>query len=434
MTEAGHIELGPFPDRPGYATAQSLDDNDHLAGFRHRFFFDPEEPDMIYLDGNSLGRLPLAAREVTERLVDEQWGRGLIRSWNDGWWDLQVRLGDRLAGIIGAKSGEVIVSDSTSVNLYKLAMAAARGRNGRHKIVTDDLNFPTDLYVLDGVGQALGDAHRLEVVASNGVEGPVDALERSIDEDTALVSLSHTVFKSGYTYDIESLTETAHRAGALILWDLSHSVGVIPISLGESGADLAVGCTYKYLNGGPGSPAFLYVCEELQSQLENPITAWWGHARPFDFELGFEPVEGIRRFHSGTMPIVSLALIEAGLNVVADAGIVALRGKSQALTQFLIEQWEEHLQPLGFELATPLDPSRRGSHVSLGHEEAWRITQAMIGAAQVLPDFRAPDNIRLGLAPLYTSFMDVHTAVQRIREVVETGTHLHFEDDRPSVT
>lgn len=389
---------------------------------------------MIYLDGNSLGRLPLAAREVTERLVDEQWGRGLIRSWNDGWWDLQVRLGDRLAAIVGARSGEVIVSDSTSVNLYKLAMAAVGGRISRHKIVTDDLNFPTDLYVLDGVGRALGDDHRLEVVPSDGVEGPVDALERSIDEDTALVSLSHTVFKSGYTYDIESLTETAHRAGALILWDLSHSVGVIPISLEESGADLAVGCTYKYLNGGPGSPAFLYVREELQSQLENPITAWWGHARPFDFELGFEPVQGIRRFHSGTMPIVSLALIEAGLNVVAEAGIGALRDKSQALTQFLIEQWEEHLQPLGFELATPLDPSRRGSHVSLGHEEAWRITQAMIEAAQVLPDFRAPDNVRLGLAPLYTSFKDVHTAVQRIREVVETGTHLHFEDDRPSVT
>ncbi len=389
---------------------------------------------MIYLDGNSLGRLPLAAREVTERLVDEQWGRGLIRSWNDGWWDLQVRLGDRLAAIVGARSGEVIVSDSTSVNLYKLAMAAVGGRISRHKIVTDDLNFPTDLYVLDGVGRALGDDHRLEVVPSDGVQGPVDALERSIDEDTALVSLSHTVFKSGYTYDIESLTETAHRAGALILWDLSHSVGVIPISLEESGADLAVGCTYKYLNGGPGSPAFLYVREELQSQLANPITAWWGHARPFDFELGFEPVKGIRRFHSGTMPIVSLALIEAGLNVVAEAGIVALRSKSQALTRFLIEQWEEHLQPLGFELATPLEPNRRGSHVSLGHGEAWRITRAMIEAAQVLPDFRAPDNIRLGLAPLYTSFMDVHTAVQRIREVVETGTHLHFECVRPSVT
>jgi kynureninase len=434
VAEAGHIDLGPFPERRGHDEAQSLDRNDPLAGFRDRFFFDPDESDMIYLDGNSLGRLPLAAREISEEIVSEQWGRRLIRSWNDGWWDLQMRLGDRIAALVGAKHGEVIISDSTSVNLYKLAMAATEDRNDRHKIVTDDLNFPTDLYVLHGVARALGPDHHVEVVASNGCDGPVDALERSIDEDTALVSLSHTVFKSGYTYDIETLTETAHRAGALILWDLSHSVGVVPISLDASGADLAVGCTYKYLNGGPGSPAFLYVREELQAQLENPITAWWGHARPFDFELEFEPVQGIRRFHGGTMPIVSLALIEAGLNDVEEAGILALRAKSQALTRFLIEQWEQHLRPLGFEMATPLQPDHRGSHVSLAHDQAWRITRAMIETAAVLPDFRAPDNIRLGLAPLYTSFVDVHTAVQRIRQVVETGTHLLLGDERPVVT
>ncbi len=434
VAEPAPFDLGPYPDEPGFDIAEKLDADDALSEFREHFTFSAAEPDLIYLDGNSLGRLPVAARSLASDVVDRQWGARLIRAWNEGWWDLQLRLGDLVAPMVGAEDGEVIISDSTSVNLYKLAMAAVRHQSGRHKIVTDDLNFPTDLYVLDGVTRTFRSGHRLEIVESDGIHGPAEALERAIDDDTALVSLSHTVFKSGYTYDMAVLSEIAHEAGALILWDLSHSVGVMPISLGASGADMAIGCTYKYLNGGPGAPAFLYLRRELVDRLQNPITAWWGHARPFDFELGYEPVRGIRSFHTGTMPILALATLEAGLKEVERAGTSAIAAKSRALTRFLIEEWKQHLEPVGFELATPLEPHRRGSHVSIGHREAWQITQAMIQDGQVLPDFRAPDNIRLGLAPLYTSFVEVHTAIQRIKRIVETGIHHTYTQDRPNVT
>ena len=272
----------------------------------------------------------MAARQVVTDVVVDQWGDRLIRSWNEGWWDLQLTLGDLLAPIIGARPGEVIISDSTSVNLFKLAAAAVTAAPDRHTIVTDDLNFPTDIYVLEGVARRFGEGTRLVVVESDGINGPLDALAEAVDDDTALVALSHTAFKSGYTYDMGSVTEMVHDAGAMMLWDTSHSVGVVPVELESSGADLAVGCTYKYLNGGPGSPAFLYVRRDLQETLENPITAWWGHADPFGFEPGFRPVHGIRRFHTGTMPVISLAAIEAGIRDVLDAGVDRIRAKSVA--------------------------------------------------------------------------------------------------------
>jgi kynureninase len=327
----------------------------------------------------------------------------------------------------------VIISDSTSVNLYKLALAAVLGTaEGRDKIVTDDLNFPTDVYILEGIASRHG--RRLEVVASDGIDGPVDGLTDAIDDRTALVALSHTAFKSGYTYDLAEITRMAHRAGALVLWDCSHSVGAVPIDFEEASVDLAVGCTYKYLNGGPGSPAFLYVRSVHQERLDNPITGWWGHAEPFSFDLEFKPVRGIRRFHSGTMPIISLAAIEAGLTDVVDAGIDAIREKSVLMTTYLIDQARSHLEPLGLRVASPVDPDRRGSHVSLAHELAWPMTRALIETARVIPDFRTPDSIRLGLSPLYTRFVDVHTAVIRLRELVSAGTHLDFTDANATVT
>jgi kynureninase len=335
--------------------------------------------------------------------------------------------------LIGAKPGEVIISDSTSVNLYKLAWSALDvAPPGRTNIVTDDLNFPSDLYILDGVARQSGGV--LEIVPSDGVDGPVESLTMAIDERTALVALSHTAFKSGYTYDMGTLTDMAHEAGALMLWDCSHSVGAMPLDLERSGVDLAVGCTYKYLNGGPGAPAFLYVRESLQESLRNPITGWWGHSAPFGFDLAFSPVSGIRKFHSGTMPILSLAAIEAGLDDVLDAGLEAIRAKSLGLSDYLIDELSVHLEPLGFTLASPRNQERRGSHVSLAHEFAWPITRALIERAAVIPDFRTPDNIRLGLPPLYTSFVDVHTAVQRIKRVAASGTHLEFVDATAVVT
>ena len=424
------VSLGPFPGSAGFDEAADLDRNDPLGELRERFVID--DPETIYLDGNSLGRLPKRSIEIVDRVVRSEWGRGLIGSWNESWWDLQLTLGDRLAPLVGARPGEVILSDATSVNLYKIALAAIRSRPGRAQVVTDDLNFPTDVYVLRGVVEAEGG--RLVMVGSDGVSGPVASLESELDEGTALLSLSHTVFKSGYTYDLAAVTEIAHRAGALVLWDLSHSVGVVPIDLTGAGVDLAVGCTYKYLGGGPGSPAFLYVRSELQEQLANPITGWWGHAEPFAFDLEFRPVEGIRKFHTGTMPIVSLAAIEGGIEVVEEAGIDRIRAKSVSLTNYLIEQWERHLVQLGFTLASPRDPLERGSHVSLTHRDAWAITRAMIELGKVIPDFRSPVNLRLGLAPLYTSHIEVHTAVQRISRIVESGAYDAFRDSRLTVT
>jgi kynureninase len=283
-------------------------------------------------------------------------------------------------------------------------------------------------------GAAALEGRSLEIVPSDGILGPEGEIVAALDENVALVSLSHTVFKSGYVYDMARITAATHDVGAMVLWDLSHSAGSVQVDLAGTNADLAVGCTYKYLNGGPGSPAFLYVRKDLQTELRNPITAWWGHADPFAFDLGFEPIDGIRRFHTGTMPIVSLAAIEPGIAMIAEVGMAAIRAKSVALTEFFVEQSRSHLEPLGFTLASPADPERRGSHISLAHPRGWQITQAMIDRAKVLPDFRAPDNLRFGLAPLTTSFSDLHTALVRIRRLVEAGVHEEYRDERRTVT
>lgn len=433
MRQSGDMlsDLGPYPDSAGHDFAVQSDANDPLRQFRGRYV--ASDPDLIYLDGNSLGRAPARAGGIVDSVVRTEWADRLIQSWNDRWWDLQLTLGDKLAPLVGASLGEVIISDSTTVNLYKLAMAAmSTAGKGRTRIVTDDLNFPSDIYILESVAQAHGG--ELVVVPSDGIHGPWEEITATLDHETALVSLSHTTFQSGYTYDMAAITQTAHAVGATVLWDCSHSVGVVPIDFTASNVDLAVGCTYKYLNGGPGSPAFLYVRSDLQTTLQNPITGWWGHRAPFELDLDFEPVKGIRRFHTGTMPILSLAAIEPGLDDVITAGIGAIRAKSELLTWFLVKQWRTHLEALGFGLASPTHPDQRGSHVALRHSQAWPINRAMIEDGKVVPDFRAPDTIRLGLAPLYTGFVDIHTAVQRMKHIVEQGFHLNHLDDQATVT
>jgi kynureninase len=431
MSTMTHPDLGPFPEVAGYDEALRLDAADALAGYRAHYVH--SDPDLVYLDGNSLGRLPAAATSIVEEVTKDQWGDRLIRSWNEGWWDLQLRLGDLLAPIVGARPGEVMISDSTSVNLYKLAHAAVTSMpTDRDVIVTDDLNFPSDVYILQSVADQTG--RSLQILPSDGIHGPVEALADTIDERTALVSLSHTVFQSGYTYDLTEMTRLAQDAGAMMLWDCSHSVGAVPTDFSAAGVELAVGCTYKHLNGGPGSPAFLYVRQDLHERLTNPIAGWWGHEAPFDLDLDYRPTEGIRRFHVGTMPILSLAAVEAGLADVASATVTAIRAKSVALGEYLVDQVDQHLAPLGFELASPSDPEHRGSHVSLRHEHAWPIDVALIERWKVIPDFRAPDKLRLGLAPLYNTFLDVHTAVQRIVQVVTTGAYKEFTGFASKVT
>ena len=418
---------------PPLRRAQAMDAADPLTAFRDRFVID--DPELIYLDGNSLGRLPQATAPRLAAAVANEWGGRLVRGWNEGWFDAPDRIGGKLAGLLGAAGDEVILADATSVNLFKLALAALLARPERHTIVTDDLNFPSDLYILRSAAALAGRPVVVRVVPSaDGIHGPAEALAAAMDEDTALLSLSHTVFKSGYTYDMAALTALAHRAGALALWDLSHSAGAVVVDLRGADADLAVGCTYKYLNGGPGAPAFLYVRRDLHDALANPISGWLGRADPFDFALDYAPAAGIRRFLSGTPPILSLTAVEPGIDLLLEAGMARLRERSVRLSEYLIARWEERLEPLGFRLNSPRDPARRGSHVSLGHDDGLRINLALIHEARVLPDFRRPDNIRLGIAPLYNTFTELHTAVERLRAVVVEGLHRRYDAAGLAVT
>ncbi|MDE3087926.1 MAG: kynureninase [Chloroflexota bacterium] len=421
--------------------ARELDHLDPLARYRDEFVID--DPDLIYLDGNSLGRLPKRTAARVREVVEREWGQRLIRGWGEGWFDAPQRIGAKIAQLIGAQADEVIVGDSTTVNLFKLVIAALRARPNRHAIVTDDLNFPTDVYVLQGAAKLAGADYRLEVVHSrDGLTVSNDALAQVIGADTALVELTHTAFKSGYVYDLCAITEMAHRAGALMLWDLCHSVGALPLALDECGVDLAVGCTYKYLNGGPGAPAFLFVRKDLlvetfakrATSLQSPIWGWFGQRNQFDMELNYQPAAGVTRFLAGTPTMLSLAAIEPSVDLILEAGIVRLREKSVRQTEYLIALWDEMLKPLGVKLNSPRDPNCRGSHVSLGHPDGLRIDRALIEEMRVIPDFRFPDNIRLGIAPLYTSFADIYEGVTRLRRVIVERRYEKYPTTRPEVT
>jgi kynureninase len=420
-----------FNTTPDYA--RFLDQQDALIAYREAFVID--DPALIYMDGNSLGRLPRASRERLHEVINSQWGIGLINSWGEHWYDAPGRIGGMLAGLLGAEADQVIVGDSTSVNLYKLVMAVLSVRRGRKRIVSDTLNFPTDLYVFQGCIETLGEGHTLELVESqDGITIDPQDVKKAITSDTALAAFSTPTFKSGFLYDIQSLTKAAHEKGALVLWDLSHCTGVVPLELDAWEVDFAVGCTYKYLNGGPGSPAFLYVRRELLEGLSAGLHGWWGHRAPFAFDLDFQAADGINRFLVGTPPVLSMMAIEPALDVVAHAGVDQIREKSILLTEYLIALHDVVLEPLGFRLGSPRLSSQRGSHVSIQHVDGYRISQALIHEMQVVPDFREPDNIRLGMAPLYTSFDDVWQAVDRIKQVVEKGRHLAYSPNRQVVT
>lgn len=413
------------------AEARRLDAVDPLSAFRERFV--NADPSLIYLDGNSLGRLPRATIARLDEAVRHEWGGRLVRSWGDGWFEAAVRAGNKIGRLVGAKEGEVILADSTSVNLYKLALAAVTARADRHTILTDDLNFPSDLYILQGIAAAT-DCRVRVVPSADGIHGPAEALIAAMDGDTALVTLSHTVFKSAYTYDMAALTDAAHRAGALMLWDLSHSAGSVVVGLSDAAADLAVGCTYKYLNGGPGAPAFLYVRRDLQEQLGNPISGWIGRRDPFDFELDYAPADGLQRYLTGTPPMLSLLAVEPGVDLLLEAGIERVRERSVRMSKYLLALYDTRLASLGFRLNSPRDPARRGSHISLGHDEGLRVNLALIHDMNVLPDFRRPDNIRLGIAPLYNTFVELYEAVERLHAVVVDGLYEHYDPSDLKVT
>jgi kynureninase len=414
--------------------AKQLDQQDSLASYRKQFV--ANDPDLIYLDGNSLGRLPKSVIERMEKAVEEEWGTDLIRGWNKGWWESPSRIGDKIGSLLGAAEGQVVVGDQTSINLFKLATAALSLQPEKKRIITDTFNFPSDLYILQGINNLLGDRHEIIRIGAsdNDITPDLAALEAAIDENTALLTLSHVTFKSGYLYNMAHITELAHRKGALVLWDLSHSAGAVPIELDQCDGDLAIGCTYKYLNGGPGAPAFLYVNKRIQNEVTSPIWGWWGQKDPFEFGLNYQPAPGVQRFLAGTAPMLSTLAMEEALTPLLEAGMEALRAKSILMTDYASYLMDNVLAPLGFSLGSPRDSSRRGSHISIRHEEGYRINRAMIEELNVIPDFRAPDNIRLGFAPLYVSFTDIWEGFDRIRRVVDEKRYERYPKQKLTVT
>jgi kynureninase len=376
--------------------------------------------------------MPLETPAVLARVVEEEWARGLVRSWSS-WVGAATRVGDLLAeGVLGARPGEVLVADSTTVDLYKLLVAAADARPGRDVLVCSADDFPTDRYVVAGVAQARGMAVReLPADVDEGLDPAV--LAAALDERVGVVVLSAVAYRSGALADVAAVTRRAREAGALVVWDLSHAAGAVPVDLAADGVDLAVGCTYKYLNGGPGAPAFLYVRRELQERLRQPIWGWFGQRDQFAMGPAYDPVPGVERFAAGTPPVLALAAVEVGARLVAEAGIDRLAAKGRALGELVVALADAWLAPHGVALASPRDPARRGAHVTLTHPSAWQLTQALVDRG-VVPDFRTPDRVRLGPAPLYTRFVDVWDALDRLREVLASGAHEGYPTERARVT
>jgi len=386
---------------------QARDANDPLAHLRARFVLPDGE---IYLDGNSLGPLGVNVAARMARAVENEWGRGLIRSWNAaGWYEASRRVGGRIAALIGAERDEVIVADSTSVNLFKLLVAALRLNPARHKVLVATDDFPTDRYVAAGVAAMTG--------AAFATFDPGEP-EIAIDRDTAAVVLTQVNYKSGRLYDMKRIAGAAQAKGALTLFDLSHSAGAMKVELNRCGADFAVGCTYKYLNGGPGAPAYLFAAARHHAAMRNPIEGWFGHAEPFAFSEGFVPANGIVRMLSGTPPMLSLLALEEALSAFDGVDLGALRDKSLALTELFVALADERLAPLGFTLASPRDGASRGAQASLAHEHGYAIMQALI-ARGITGDFRAPDLVRFGLVPMTVRFVDVFDTIVALADIVK---------------
>ncbi|PFH08454.1 kynureninase [Collimonas sp. PA-H2] len=397
------------------AACQALDANDPLAPLRAQFDL---PPGVIYLDGNSLGARPRASLQRAQQVIEQEWGVDLIRSWNKaGWFDLPGRLGNQLAPLIGARDNEVVITDSTSINLFKLLagalqlQAAKPDAATRKVIVTERDNFPTDIYMAQGLTEWLERGYRIHLIDSP------QELASAVNAETAVLMLTHVNYRSGHLHDMQAVTAAAQEQGALVLWDLAHSAGALPIDLHAANADFAVGCTYKYINGGPGAPAFAWIAPRHHAQFRQPLSGWWSHRAPFTMQPGFAPVDGIRRALCGTQPIVSLALVECGLDVFAQTDMQALRKKSLALTDLFIGLVESRCAGLDLTLATPRAHAERGSHVSFAHAHGYGIMRELI-ARGVIGDYREPQVMRFGFTPLYIGFSDVWDAVETLRQIL----------------
>ena len=389
----------------------TLDERDPLAACRDQFTLPEGE---IYLDGNSLGAMPRHLPARIQEVVSKEWAQGLIRSWNDaGWIDLPKRVAAQVARLIGADQDEVMVADSTSVNLYKALVAAVRLNPSRKVILTERGNFPTDLYIAQGVAELFGMEIRY-------VDSTPEAVLAALDNSVAVLMLTHVNYRSGQVYPMRDITAKAHAVGALALWDLAHSAGAVEVDLNGCDVDMAVGCGYKYLNGGPGAPAFVFVAQRHHAEMRQPLSGWHGHKRPFEFVLGYEPAAGIESMQVGTPPLLSMLALESALQVFDGVEMSALRRKSVALTELFIRLVDEKLKPYHFGLASPRDAQIRGSQVSLTHEQGYAIVQALI-ARGITGDFRMPNILRFGFTPLYVRHVDVYDTVQAIAEIMESG-------------
>ncbi|MBW2410941.1 MAG: kynureninase [Deltaproteobacteria bacterium] len=389
-----------------------LDARDPLVPFREEFHI-PEK--VIYMDGNSLGAMPKTALERVREVTEREWGRDLIKSWNTAdWFNAPQRIGDKIAAMIGAKPGEVVATDSTGINLFKALSAALTINSHRSDIVMEGSNFPTDNYITQGLIAFLGKQHHIRFVEK-------DDIMNAIDNKVSVVSLTDVHYKTGHRLNMQAITARAHEYGALTVWDLCHSAGALPIDLNAAGADFAVGCGYKYLNGGPGAPAFIFVAARHQDKAKQPLTGWWSHRAPFEFTRDYESANGINRMLSGTQPMISLCVLEVGVDIMARADIQAIREKSKKMGDLFIAAVEQSCKDFGFGIASPRNADRRGSHVSLTHENGYAIMQALIERG-VIGDFRSPDILRFGLTPLYLRYVDVWDAVEILADIMASET------------
>ncbi len=411
------------------------DNNDDLKSFKSRFVNNDNE---IYLDGNSLGKLPVVTENDLITAVKNEWGQNLISSWNDNWLKMSEKINFKMSKLINSDNDEVLVGESTSVNLYKILYCLLDSNQYKKNLVTDCLNFPSDNYIIEGLKDHTEKKEITILNYNNNLSCNIDILKKSIQENPGIYCLSLVTYKSSFLYPIKELNEFAENNKSIIVWDCSHAIGVVDIDVKDSKTKAAIGCTYKFLNSGPGSPSFLYLSKEILNHLQNPIKGWFGHSKPFDFEKKYKPADNINKFNAGTPSVLSLIPVNTGLDLVIEAGIINIRNKSIELGEYLIKIINIELNKFDVKIISPIESKSRGSHITIQHKEAWKICKLLIKGdkkrKRIIPDFRPENNIRLGFSPLYVSFIDLYETVIAIRDILENKEYLKIDDSKPEVT
>ena len=411
------------------------DNNDDLKSFKSRFVNNDNE---IYLDGNSLGKLPVVTENDLITAVKNEWGQNLISSWNDNWLKMSEKINFKMSKLINSDNDEVLVGESTSVNLYKILYCLLDSNQYKKNLVTDCLNFPSDNYIIEGLKDYTEKKEITILNYNNNLSCNIDILKKSIQENPGIYCLSLVTYKSSFLYPIKELNEFAENNKSIIVWDCSHAIGVVNIDVKDSKTKAAIGCTYKFLNSGPGSPSFLYVSKDILNHLQNPIKGWFGHSKPFDFENKYKPADNINKFNAGTPSVLSLIPVNTGLDLVLEAGIMNIRNKSIELGEYLIKIINIELNKFDVKITSPIESKSRGSHITIQHKEAWKICKLLIEGGnnrkRIIPDFRPENNIRLGFSPLYVSFIDLYETVIAIKDILENKEYLKIDDSKPEVT